>query len=86
MGLRMKNYGGSLKNPIFRGVHEKPIHRRELPKKGMLGQFVDLQGDPNAHYDALYDEICFKYTHDHGIREFYDCLEKFTCLNLPISL
>ena len=35
MGLRMKNFGGSLKNPIFLGggVHEKPIYRWELPKK-----------------------------------------------------
>ena len=39
MGLRMKNfeyYGGSLKNPIFRGgVHEKPKYMGELPKKGV---------------------------------------------------
>ena len=24
------------------GGHEKPIYRGRLPKKGMLGQFVDL--------------------------------------------
>ena len=24
-------YGGSLKNPIFRGFHEKPIYWRGLP-------------------------------------------------------
>ena len=26
------------------GVHEKPIYRRELPKKGGLGQFAELRG------------------------------------------
>ena len=26
------------------GGHEKLIYRRELPKKGGLGQFVDLRG------------------------------------------
>ena len=30
---------GSLKNPIYRGVHEKPIDRG-----GRLGQFADLRG------------------------------------------
>ena len=31
-GVRMKNFnGGSL---IFGGVHKKPIHRGELPKRG----------------------------------------------------
>ena len=33
---KFEYYGGSLKNLIFRvgGVHEKPIHRGELPKMG----------------------------------------------------
>ena len=35
--------GGSLKNPIFRGFHEKPIYKWELRKKGWLGQFADLR-------------------------------------------
>ena len=26
------------------GVHKKPIYRRELPKKGGLGQFVESKG------------------------------------------
>ena len=42
MGLRMKNYGGSLKNQILEGVdHKKPIYSRELAKKGQfaVGQF-----------------------------------------------
>ena len=36
---KFEYYGGSLKNLIFRvgGVHEKPIHSRELPKKGWGG-------------------------------------------------
>ena len=67
MGLRMKNYGGLLKNPIFRGeVHEKPMYREELPKKGVWtvckfkggawhkgGSLVFLKGAgyPNAHYE-----------------------------------
>ena len=29
---------------IFRGAHEKPIYRRELAKKGGLGQFAGLRG------------------------------------------
>ena len=34
---KFENYGGSLKNLIFRGgVHQKPIYREELPKKGGL--------------------------------------------------
>ena len=35
MKLMIKNYGGSLKNPIFTGgeVHENPIYRSELPEK-----------------------------------------------------
>ena len=35
-----------MKNLTFRGVdvHEKPIKRGSLPKKGELGQFVDLRG------------------------------------------
>ena len=38
-----------MKNPIFKreggGVHDKPIYRGELPKKGGgLGQFADLRG------------------------------------------
>ena len=44
---KFEYYGGSLKNLIFRvgGVHEKPIHRGELPKKGGgLEQFADLMG------------------------------------------
>ena len=33
----MKNFfWGSLKNLNFRGVHEKPIQREGLPKKGDL--------------------------------------------------
>ena len=39
MGLKMKNfniYGGSLKNQVFREIHEKIIYRGELPKKGGL--------------------------------------------------
>ena len=30
---------GSLKNPIFRGVHEKPVYRGGLPKGGALDSF-----------------------------------------------
>ena len=30
---RIQFYGGSLKDPIFRRVHEKPIYREESPKK-----------------------------------------------------
>ena len=38
---KFEYYGGSLKNPIFRGgVNEKLIYRGELPKKGGL---VSLQ-------------------------------------------
>ena len=34
---KLEYYGGSPKNPIFRGgVHEKPIYKGELPKKGGL--------------------------------------------------
>ena len=43
MGLRIKNFnfnimGVLLKNPILKGqgVHENPIHRGELPRKGGL--------------------------------------------------
>ena len=42
----MKNYGGSLKNPIFflgGGVHKKAKHRGELPTKKELGQCLDLR-------------------------------------------
>ena len=41
---KFEYYGGSLKNSIFRGTHEKTIYRGELPKKGVFGQFVDLRG------------------------------------------
>ena len=34
MDEKFEYYGDSLKNLIFRGVHEKPIYRGELPKKG----------------------------------------------------
>ena len=44
MGLRMKNCEGSLKNPIFRWGHAKPMYSKELPKKGELGQFAGLRG------------------------------------------
>ena len=39
MGINRKPsfYGG-------RRVHEKPIYRGELRKKGVLGQFADLRG------------------------------------------
>ena len=59
MGLRMKNCEGSLKNPIFRWGHAKPMYSKELPKKGELGQFAGLRGHlakkrggwyPNIHY------------------------------------
>ena len=43
----MKNYGGSLKNPIFffggGGVNKKAKHRGELPTKKELGQCLDLR-------------------------------------------
>ena len=41
-----KFYGGSLKNPIFRGqwLHEKPIYRGNYQKKGeRLWQFANLR-------------------------------------------
>ena len=64
MGLRMKNLG-FVKNPIFRGNHDKPIKRRLLSKKrgtwttyrfkrGLAerrGMFLWEGIDtPNAHY------------------------------------
>ena len=30
--------------PVYRRSHEKLTYRRELPKKGGLGQFSDLRG------------------------------------------
>ena len=53
------------------GVHEKPIQRGELPKRGGLGQFVDLRGAwqergggvleggwyPNAHYEVSQNHL-----------------------------
>ena len=41
---KFEYYGGSLKNPIFRGgeIHERPIYRGIV--QGGLGQFVDLGG------------------------------------------
>ena len=48
MWLRMKNlnFMGVQWKIQFLGVvgYEKPIYRRELPKKGRLGQFEDLRG------------------------------------------
>ena len=41
---KFKYYESSLNYPIFRKSNEKPIYRRELPKKGRLGQFADLRG------------------------------------------
>ena len=32
------------KSDFLGGVHEKPIYKGELPKKGDLEQFVDLRG------------------------------------------
>ena len=44
MGLSMKNYGGSLKNPIFIGrLTKNQCIGGGLPKKDGLGQFVDLR-------------------------------------------
>ena len=46
MGLRMKNYGGSLKNPIFGGdefTKNQYIGENCLKKRG-LGQFAGLGG------------------------------------------
>ena len=40
---KFEYYGGSLKNPDFRGSLEKPIYWGEFPKKGGLGQFADLR-------------------------------------------
>ena len=35
---------GPLKIQFIERVHEKLIYRRELPKKGGVGQFADLRG------------------------------------------
>ena len=48
LGWKLYFYGSSLKNPVFRSgrVHEKPIYREELLKKGWrLEQFADLRGN-----------------------------------------
>ena len=37
---------GFTKTRVYRGGQEKLIYRRELPKKGELGQFADLRGGP----------------------------------------
>ena len=46
---KFEYYEGSVKNPIFRGkVHEKPIYRGELPKKGRawtVGRFKGELGE-----------------------------------------
>ena len=44
MGLRMENYGGSLKNSILGEFHEKSIYRGKLPPKGGLEEFGNLRG------------------------------------------
>ena len=47
MVLRIKNFNilGSLKNPTFRGQFTKNQYRKwGFPKKGGLGQFVNLRG------------------------------------------
>ena len=42
---KFKYYEGSLKNPIFRKGNEKPIYRRELPKKcGMVWTVCRFKG------------------------------------------
>ena len=57
-------YEGSLKNPIYRRFHEKPIYRGKFPKKGRgFGQFADLKRGlakkrevvlhPNAYYPDM---------------------------------
>ena len=48
----------SLKTPIFRGrrgVHQKTIYRRELPKKRGLGEFQDLRGELDQKEKVLTD-------------------------------
>ena len=40
----MMIFGGSLKNPVFRGEFTKNIYIGGLPKKRWLGQFADLRG------------------------------------------
>ena len=40
----MKNYGGSLKNPIFRGRFTKNQCTGGIALKGSLGQLVNLMG------------------------------------------
>ena len=43
---KFQYYGGSPKNPIFKGWgSQKLIYRGELCKTGGLGQFADLMGD-----------------------------------------
>ena len=43
MGLRMENYGGSLKNSILWEFHEKSIYRG-IASKGGLEEFANLRG------------------------------------------
>ena len=68
-------YEGSLKNSIFRVVHENPVYRGCL-KRG-LGQFADLIGGgfwgggdryPNAHYASKIENCFCKWTHQLEIR------------------
>ena len=47
MGLRMKNFNIfeiQEKIRFLGGIHEKPMYRGGLPKRGELGQFADLRG------------------------------------------
>ena len=61
-GVKDRDYGSLLKSPIFRRLHEKPIHWGCIALKRGLGQFADLRGglakkevkrgvsNLNAHY------------------------------------
>ena len=60
MGLRIKNYWDSLKNPIFKGgegCQEKPIYRGGVPKKEGLGQLVksDLRKKGGGVFEGWID-------------------------------
>ena len=38
------------------GVHEKPIYRGELPKKGGLGQLANLRGAWQKRGDGIFED------------------------------
>ena len=58
MGLRMKNFSivSSLKNPIFRGVHEKPIYRGNCLKREAWTVYEFKRGFGEKEENGVFEE------------------------------